>query len=183
MYITGQILGIIATVVTVLMPLFQKKWQMLAATIAGNLLMALNFFMIGQIGSAIFMYFVAIAQSVVSMHHTVKRTKVQAWEQMLFCFLYVGLGFLGILTAPGFVPELSGKNLLELLPIVGSAMLTFSIFARSEQTTRKFLLVNASIWAVYTAIVGSTTFFAEFFAAVTTAAALWKYRKNKKPAQ
>jgi hypothetical protein len=145
--------------------------------------MALNFFMIGQIGSAIFMYFVAIAQSVVSMHHTVKQTKVQVWEQMLFCGLYVGLGFLGILTAPGFVPELSGKNLLELLPIVGSAMLTFSIFARSEQTTRKFLLVNASIWAVYTAIVGSTTFFAEFFAAVTTAAALWKYRKNKKPAQ
>ena len=183
MYLTGQILGIIATVVTVLMPLFQKKWQMLAATIAGNLLMALNFFMIGQIGSAIFMYFVAIAQSAVSMHHTVKQTKVQVWEQMLFCGLYVGLGFFGILTAPGFVPGLSGKNLLELLPIVGSAMLTFSIFARSEQTTRKFLLVNASIWAVYTAIVGSTTFFAEFFAAVTTAAALWKYRKNKKPAQ
>ena len=102
---------------------------------------------------------------------------------MISCRGEWGLGFFGILTAPGFVPELSGKNLLELLPIVGSAMLTFSIFARSEQTTRKFLLVNASIWAVYTAIVGSTTFFAEFFAAVTTAAALWKYRKNKKPAQ
>jgi hypothetical protein len=178
-YITGQILGIVATVVTVLMPLFQKKWQMLAATIAGNLLMALNFFMIGQIGSAIFMYFVAIVQSVVSMHHTVKQTKVQVWEQMLFCGLYVGLGILGIVTAPGFVPGWNAANLLELLPIFGSAMLTFSIFARKEQTTRIFLLINASLWAVYMAIVGSTGFFAELFTAVTTLLALWKYRKNR----
>ena len=181
MYIFGQILGIIATAVTIAMPLLRKKWQMLAATIAGNLLMALNFFCIGQIGSAIFMYFVAIAQAIVSMGHTVKETKVQVWEQMLFCGLYIGFGLLGIFTAPGFVMELSGRNLLELLPIIGSAMLTFSIFARSEQTTRKFLLVNASIWAVYTAIVGSTTFFAEFFAAVTTAVSLWKYRTKPAP--
>lgn len=182
-YIFGQFLGIVATVVTVVMPMFRKKWQMLAATITANLLMALNFLLIGQIGSAIFLYFVAIVQSVVSMGHTVKGTKVAAGEQMLFFVLYVGFGIFGIVTAPGFVMELSFENLLELLPIAGSAMLTFSIFARSEQTTRKFLLVNAAIWAVYTAIVGSTTFFAEFFAAVTTAVSLYKYRNRKEPAQ
>lgn len=181
-YIIGQILGIVATVVTVAMPLLRKKWQMLAATIAGNLLMAMNFVLIGQIGSAIFMYLVAIVQSVVSMNHTVKGTKVKVWEQMLFCGLYVGLGLLGIAAAPDFIPEVSPENLLELLPIFGSAMLTFSIFARSEQTTRKFLLINASVWAVYTASVGSTTFFAEFFAAVITAVSLWKYRQKKTPA-
>ena len=145
--------------------------------------MALNFLLIGQIGSALFLYFVAIVQSVVSMGHTVKGTKVAAGEQMLFFVLYVGFGIFGIVTAPGFVMELSFENLLELLPIAGSAMLTFSIFARSEQTTRKFLLVNAAIWAVYTAIVGSTTFFAEFFAAVTTAVSLYNYRNRKEPAQ
>lgn len=58
-------------------------------------------------------------------------------------------------------------------------MLTFSIFARSEQTTRKFLLINASLWAVYTAIVGSTTFFAEFFTAVTTGVSLYRYRETR----
>lgn len=182
-YIFGQFLGIVATVVTVVIPMFRKKWQMLAATITANLLMALNFLLIGQIGSAIFLYFVAIVQSVISMGHTVKGTKVAAGEQMLFFVLYVGFGIFGIVTAPGFVMELSFENLLELLPIAGSAMLTFSIFARSEQTTRKFLLVNAAIWAVYTAIVGSTTFFAEFFAAVTTAVSLYKYRNRKEPAQ
>ena len=178
-YILGQILGIVATVITVAMPLFRKKWQMLAATIAGNLLMALNFILIGQIGSAIFMYLVAILQAVVSMGHTVRNTKVTVTEQMLFLGLYVGLGLLGMVSAPGFVWAVTPENLLELLPILGSAMLTFSIFARSEQTTRKFLLINASLWAVYTAIVGSTTFFAEFFTAVTTGVSLYRYRETR----
>lgn len=177
-YIIGQILGIVATVVAVAIPVFRKKWQMLLATFAGNLLMAIHFFLIGQIGSAIFLYFVAILQSLVSMHHTLKQTQVKSWEQLLFCALYVGLGIFGIVTAPGFVPQINTVNLLELLPIFASAMLTFSIFARKEQTTRIFLLVNATLWAVYMAIVGSTGFFAELFTAVTTILSLWKYRKK-----
>ena len=66
----------------------------------------------------------------------------------------------------------------SVLPIIGSAMLTFSIFAVREQTTRVFLLINAIIWSVYTGIVGSTGFFAEVITAMTTVYALWKYRKN-----
>ena len=112
------------------------------------------------------------------MIHTTKGTKVQPWEQFLFCGLYVGLGIFGIVSAPGFVPEINAANLLEVLPIIGSAMLTFSIFARSEQTTRIFLLINTSIWSVYTAIVGSTGFFAEVITTIATAWALWKYRKK-----
>jgi len=177
-YILGQLLGILATVIVIAIPVFRKKWQMLLATLAGNLLMAVHFFLIGQIGSAIFLYFVAILQSIVSMVHTIRKTSIPSWEQILFCSLYVGLGLFGIVTAPGFVPELNGANLLELLPVFGSAMLTFSIFARSEQTTRIFLLINTSVWAVYMAIVGSTGFFAEVFTVVTTAGALWKYRKK-----
>ena len=177
-YFIGQLIGIVATVIIVAMPIFQKKWQMLAATLAGNGLMALHFILIGQIGSAIFMYFVAIAQALVSMVHTWKGSPVQIWEQMLFCGLYVGLGIFGIVTAPGFVPQWNSTNLLELLPIVGSAMLTFSIFAASEQATRFFLLINTSIWSVYTGIIGSTGFFAEFITTITTLCALWKYRKK-----
>lgn len=177
-YIIGQLLGIVATVVIVAMPIFQKKWQMLAATLAGNVLMAMNFILIGKIGSAIFLYFVAITQTVVSMVHTVRKTPVKSWEQILFCTMYVCLGLFGIVTAPGFVPEWNATNLLELLPIFGSAMLTFSIFARREQTTRFFLLINAIVWSVYTGIVGSTGFFAEVITAITTVYALWKYRKK-----
>ena len=177
-YIIGQLLGIVATIIIVAIPVFRKKWQMLAATLACNLLMALNFILIGQIGSAIWLYFVAIVQTLVSMGHTEKGTKVQPWEQLLFCALYVGLGIFGIVTAPDFVPEINAANLLEVLPIIGSAMLTFSIFAPNEQTTRIFLLINTTIWSVYTAIVGSTGFFAEVITTIATAWALWKYRRK-----
>ena len=40
------------------------------------------------------------------------------------------------------------------------------------------LLINTSIWSVYTAIVGSTGFFAEVITTIATAWALWKYRKK-----
>ena len=177
MYLIGQILGIGATIVSILMPMLHKKWQMLAATIACNLFLALNFILIGQIGSASYLCFVAIIQSVVSMRHTVRNTKASAFEQFLFLGLYIGFGLFGIVSAPGFVMEASYANFLELLPIVGAAILTFSIFASNEQTTRKFLLANITIWAVYTALIGSTTFFAEVAAFITTATALDKYRK------
>lgn len=178
-YIIGQLLGIVATIITVAIPVFQRKWQMLAATLAGNLLMAIHFFLIRQIGSAIFLYFVAILQAIVSMYHTVKQTQVRLWEQFLFCTLYSGLGVTGIVSAPGFVPEMNIANLLELVPVMASAMLTFSIFARREQTTRIFLLINTTLWAVYMAAVGSTGFFAEAFTASTTLFTLWKYRKKE----
>ena len=177
MYLIGQILGIGATIVSILMPMLHKKWQMLAATIGCNLLLALNFILIGQLGSGAYLCFVAIIQSVVSMRHTVRNTKASTAEQFLFLGLYIGFGLFGIVTAPGFVLEASYSNLLELLPIVGAAILTFSIFAPNEQTTRKFLLANITIWAVYTALIGSTTFFAEVAAFITTATALYKYRK------
>ena len=176
-YIIGQILGIGATVVSILMPILRKKWQMLTATIGCNLLLALNFILIGQLGSGAYLCFVAIIQSIVSMHHTVKGTKASGAEQFLFLGLYIVCGIFGIVTAPGFVMELSYANLLELLPIVGAVILTFSIFAPGEQTTRKFLLANITIWAVYTALIGSTTFFAEVAAFGATATALYKYRK------
>ena len=102
----------------------------------------------------------------------------QMVEKMLFLVLYVGFGFFGIVTAPGFVCEINATNLLELMPIAGALMLMFSVFSKSEQTMRKFLLVNATIWTIYTAIVGSTAFFTDLVCMISTASALIKYRKK-----
>ena len=68
-YIIGQIFGLLSTVCTVILPFFKKKWQLLAANIAVNLLICLNMLLIGQIGSAAFLCLVAVVQSIVSMIH------------------------------------------------------------------------------------------------------------------
>lgn len=177
-YIIGQIFGVLSTVCTIILPFFRKKWQILTLNIAVNLLIAANMLLIGQFGSAAFLCLVAVAQSIVSMLHDKKGTPVSLPEQLLFFALYVGLGFVGIVTAPDFVPELSWANALELMPIVGALMLMFSVFSKDEQTLRKFLLTNATIWTIYTAIIGSTVFFTDLAAAISTASALYKYRKR-----
>ena len=179
-YILGQIFGILSAVCTVILPFFQKKWQILTLNIAVNLLIAANMLLIGQFGSAAFLCLVAVAQSIVSMLHDQKASPVSTAEKLLFLALYVGLGFVGIVTAPDFVPELSWANALELMPIIGALMLMFSVFSRDAQTLRKFLLANAIIWTIYTAIIGSTVFFTDLAAAISTASALYKYRKHSK---
>lgn len=177
-YILGQIFGLLSTVCTVILPFFKKKGQILVLNIGINLLVAGNMVLIGQIGSAIFLCLVAVVQSIVSMVHDTKGTPVSLAEKILFLVLYVGFGFFGIMTAPGFVPQLSWDNALELLPILGALMLFFSVFSKDEQTLRKFLLANAMTWTVYTAIIGSTVFFTDLASAISTIAALYKYRKR-----
>ena len=83
-------------------------------------------------------------------------------------------------TAPGVVFGINKQNLIELMPIIGAVLMMLSVFARGEQTTRKFLLSNALVWMVYTAIVGSTVFFAQVGAVIADCVALYKYRGTEK---
>ena len=99
-YYIGQALGLAATVCTIILPFFKKKWQILILNICVNLFVALNFVLIGQIGSAAFLCTVAIFQSIDSMVHDVKGTPISLVEKILFLCLYLGFGFFGMVTAP-----------------------------------------------------------------------------------
>ena len=177
MYILGQILGLVGTVVTIETPQFRTKCQILFCNALVNALNALNFTMLGQTGSAVFLCLVAIVQSFVSMLHEKKQVAVLAWETILFFALYVGFGFYGMVSSDGFVWAITMHNLLQMLPIIGAVMLMFSIFAKGEQKTRAYLLFNGAAWLIYTAAIGSTTFFTSIASIVSTITALWKYRK------
>ncbi len=179
-YLIGQFLGLLVPIFTITIPFWKKKWQILLSAIATNGLMVANLILINQFGSAVLLCLVAVVQSVISMVHYFRDTPVSRKENILFFVLYVGLGFVGLFTAPGFVPGINRQNLIELLPIIGAVMMMLSVFARGEQTTRKFLLANASIWTVYTGIIGSTTFFAEVAAVIADCVALYKYRGTEK---
>lgn len=177
MYILGQILGLIGTVITIATPLFRTKFQILFCNASVNALNALSFAMLGQTGSAVYLCLVAIVQALVSMWHEKKQTAVLAWETILFFILYAGFGFYGMVSSDGFAWAMTLHNLLQLFPIIGAVMLMFSVFAKGEQKTRFFLLLNGASWLVYTAAIGSTVFFTCMASIVSTIAALWKYRK------
>ena len=107
-----------------------------------------------------------------------KQTAVLIWETILFFVLYAGFGFYGMISSDDFVWAITMHNLLQLLPIIGAVMLMFSVFAKGEQKTRFFLLLNGAAWLVYTAAIGSTVFFTSVASIISTITALWKYRKT-----
>ena len=180
MYIIGQLCGIIATIITLVQPQFRRKNQILLCTMLNNAMNGLNFLLIGQAGSAVFLCLVAIVQSLVSLWHERRKTAVFSPETILFFFLYVGFGFYGMISSDGFVWAVNQQNLLELLPIIGAVMLMLSVFAKGEQRTRMFLLLNGAVWAVYTAAIGATAFFSATASMISSAIALWKYQNLPK---
>ena len=177
-YWIGQLIGLLATATDISIPQFKKKWQMLVANILVNTLLGLNLLFLEEIGSGIYLFMVAVVQAVVNLIHTLKEKKPQKWEYVLFFCLYVGLGFYGLATAPGFAFGINGKNLLELLPILGAVFSMLFVSTRDEQTSRIYLLICSSLWTVYHAIILSTSFFGSFFGVVTCVIAMIRDRKR-----
>ena len=176
MYLLGQICGIIGTVITIIQPQFRSKVQILICCILVNTMNALNFALIGESGSAVYLCLIAIVQSMISILHERRGTAVSLFESVVFFFLYIGFGFFGMISAENFVWEVSGANILELLPIIGALMLMLSVFAEGEQRTRLFLLLNGASWMVYTAVIGAAVFFSCLASVISSIIALWKHR-------
>lgn len=176
-YWIGQIIGLLATATDIAIPQFKKKWQMLTANILVNTLLGLNLVFLEQIGSGIFLFAVAVVQAAVNLVHTLRETPVRKWEYALFFCLYVGLGFFGLVTAPGFIPGVNGKNLLELLPIIGAVFSMCFVSARDEHKARKFLMCCNLTWAAYHTIIGSTAVFGAIFSGISCMIAIWRNRK------
>ena len=176
-YYIGQALGLAATVCTIILPFFKKKWQILILNICVNLFIALNFVLIGQIGSAAFLCTVAIFQSIDSMVHDVKGTPITLVEKVLFLCLYLGFGFFA---AVGFPPAFCFATVLELTPIAGTALMMAAIYAPNEQATRRLLLFNGILWTLYALTKGSSTFLTNATSASAAGIALWRYRHQHK---
>lgn len=177
MYYLGQLCGLIGTGITVLRPQMRKRTHMLLCTVFINAFNGMNFLLIGQGGASAILCFVAILQALAAIAHERRQTAFSRPENLLFFLLYLGLGIYGMLQTEGFVWALTWHNALELLPVVGALMLMLSVFARGEQQARVFLLLNGMSWLVYTAVVGAAVFFSSVISVVSSAIALWKYRK------
>ena len=124
-YLIGQFCGLLTIACSLIMPFLKKKWQLLWANIAINGLVIANLILIDQLGSACYLCVVAIIQSLLALLRIKNEKPVSKAETILFTIAYVGFGFFGIVTAPGFVPAINYRNLLELLPILGALALMF----------------------------------------------------------
>lgn len=180
-YWIGQGFGLVATAAGISIPLLNKKWKMLVMSIANNVFLALNLVFLDAIGSGIFLFIVGATQGVVNLIHSLRDTQGGKIEKAIFMILYLGLGFYGLFTAPGFVPAVNRQNLIELLPIAAAMMNMFFVSARKERTARTFFVVCNSLWSIYDVIIWSSAFFGAFISVVTGVIALIKNREKKTP--
>lgn len=172
----GQIIGVIASVVTVLNPVYKKKWQMLVNNIMTNLLLGLNLVFLGEFGSGIFLFAVAVVQAIINLLHTLRNEVVKTPEKIIFFILYVGLGLYGLVTGPEFVPGFNVRNFVELMPIAGAVFSMCFIFARREQVARRFLLCCDSLWGMYYIIIGSSAVLGSIVSVTLCLISLYRYR-------
>ncbi len=167
LYIIGQIFGIIATACCIVVPLCKKKWQMLVISGVANLFVAINFFLLNDIGSAIILNLVAIVQIGLSLWHLKKGSKITVSENIIFLVAYIICGVLGF------------KKAIDVLPIMGGVVFMVAVFQKDEQKTRKLSMLNAILWLVYDALIFSSAAFAQVATICMTSIALYKNRKRK----
>ena len=180
LYLIGQSLGILSTLCAIARPFCKRKMQILAMNIGVNLLVALNYILIGQFGSGAMLGLVCVVQSLCSMAHTAKGQKVPNLEVAFFGLLYLIFGLVGFFTAVGFPPAFVFSTILELTPLAGTALMMAAIYAPKEQTTRKLLLANGILWTIYALTKGSSTFLTNATSATAAGIALWRYRNQHK---
>ena len=164
-YILGQVIGLLATLSCLVLPLFRKKWQMLLCNAFGNFLFGANLLLIGQTRSLL-IYAVAILQVFVTLWHHRRKTAVSRGENLLFLGLYVFCGALGY------------ARPMDLLPIFGAVFNMLATFQPDEQKTRYLLLANTSVFAVYYFLCRSTSLLASVITIFSTLAGIWKYREK-----
>lgn len=164
-YYIGQALGLVVALCSFIGPFWRKKWQMLVNSALANFLVAINFFLLGEVGSGIYLNLVAIVQICFSLWHVKNNTKVTTVENILFLIVYIACGIMGY------------KSFLDILPIMGAVIFMFGVFQKDEQKTRLLNLCNAVAWIIYDMAIGSSAALGQLVTIVTTLVAFCSYRK------
>ncbi len=168
MYIAGQTIGIVVTVVCIFSAQLKKKWQMLLVSLAANALQSLAYFLIeGGFTSAMMLCFVAVLQCSVTLVHVLQEKKPPLYERILFLILFLAVGILQY------------RSMLDLFPILGSLCFMLGTFSREPQHVRMFGVANCLTWMIYNGITLNTAIFTQIFSLISNLIALYRYRGTR----
>ena len=169
MYIAGQIVGVLVTIMVIVIQQLKSRNQILWASVFVNMLGALNVLLLdGKFGSGVTVNFVAIVQILVALWHERRGTKETMVEKIIFLILYVGVGVISY-TSP-----------LDILAILAAVFYMVAMLQKKEQNIRLCLLANMTSWTIYHGILRSTGIFAQLAGIASAVIALYRYRKKDK---
>ncbi len=173
--ILGQSVGALLTLLCIVTPQFKRKWQMASLSIISNMLSALNYLLLDEIG-ACGVAVVAVVQATTAIVHAQKNDAPKRAEICAFGLLYICGSLL-----PYFLSgTLSDFRFADVLPIFAALLFLGYLAQKDEQRMRWFLLGNATVFLIYNALIFSTQFFAQLITLVSVAVAMMRYRKQTK---
>ncbi len=148
MDILAQIIGILAMVVIVLSYQCKNKNTLLFIQMLGNVLFAVNMFMIGAYVGGL-LNAIGIVRALVYMRK--ERLKLPLpLVNGIFIFLYF-VSYVLVFTV--FGKEFTLANaIVELLPVIGMTALTFGFAGSNAKAVRLCSLINSPCWLVYNSI-------------------------------
>ena len=171
-YYIGQVLGILAIAMTILMFQLKNKTHMLFVNIISNAAVAINvLFIKNEFNSGVIICLIAIVQIIVSHIHDKKGTAVPFIEKIIFFVLYIAGGLFGF-TGPK-----------EILPIIAAVFYMIAMFQKNPQRIRYILLGNMSAWVIYFISPFSTSIFAQIAGIISSVIGILRYRKQKTDAE
>ncbi len=168
MYLFAQILGVVASGIAIFAIQMKKGWQILLLTMFANLFSVVVFLLLNGFSSAVTVSVIAAVQCGINAYLSYNGKEVSVVQKTIFTTLFLINGVV------------SYTVLLDILPIAASLIFAWSTFQKEEQQIRLFFLLNALLWIVYDAIIGTTAVIGQLFSLVSILVAIYRYRKPKK---
>lgn len=148
-FIASQIIGLIATALSVVAGQVNSTKTILALELILNSLCALAALLVGGVNGAIVCIIASVA-AVFLFYFNKKNIKTPTW---FYVCAFVAFLISGIIT---FV-LLSEKNWYDILPIFASMLFVLALSAKKPMYYRIYMVINASSWIVYNFLITAYT--------------------------
>lgn len=148
MQLVAQIIGIFAMAAIVLSYQCKNKHTLLWIQLLGNVLFAVNMFMIGAYVGGL-LNTIAIVRALVYMRKERLKLPIPIVNG-IFIFLYF-VSYALVFTVFGKEFNLANAA-VELLPVIGMTALTFGFAGSNAKAVRLCSLINSPCWLIYNSI-------------------------------
>ena len=169
--IVANIVGAIVAVLCVISMQMRTKKGILAFQIVGNILYSLQFLILWEISTAL-IAIIALLRCVFFYICEKRNIKAPFWGFMLFTSIGV------------IVTVLTGKNAVDILPLIGMTAATYGYYSHNVNTTRRSMMCANICFTIFCIITSAyTSALNEMFQFISGAVALWRYRSKGLKAQ
>lgn len=170
--IISQIIGLAAVGLYLLSYQLKKRKQIVWTTFFSNVLYVLQYILLGAFSGAVMDTLCTLGSFFAGKKHSPELRPYIKWIAVIN---------LVVIAVAGVSIAVVQRDIVELLPVVGTLFQTGGLWCENEQTIRKFGLCSVPFWLVYNYITQAYgAALGSVFVMVSAVTAMMRYRKKRK---